>query len=105
MFLDSLSSKTVKSFSPLLWIVLPAWLLLWLVVNPPHDADLDIARLIDAAGVGGAIDAAFGSGMRPLMHVASKWVTIAAGSAAFIALIALYVSQRKNACPLQKPDF
>lgn len=84
-------------FSILLWILLPAWLLTWFIVNPPHGVDVDIARLIASAGLAEAIDSTLGAGGRPLLHVVSKWTTIVLSSTALAALIITMIRSRRNA--------
>lgn len=84
-------------FSILLWILLPAWLLTWFIVNPPHGVDVDIARLIASAGLAEAIDSTLGAGGRPLLHVVSKWTSIVLSSTALAALIVTMIRSRRNA--------
>lgn len=79
----------------LLWIILPAWILAWFVVNPPHGVDIDIARLIASADLASQIDTVLGSGGRPFLHVVSKWTTIVLASAALITLVPLLIWKKR----------
>ncbi len=90
------SGEHAVDFSILLWILLPAWLLTWFIINPPHGVDVDIARLIASAGLAEAIDSRLGAGSRPLLHVVSKWTSIGLSSAALAALIVTMIRSRRN---------
>ncbi len=84
---DSVRPISVRPLNLLICLFLPAWLLLWLVVFAPHALDLAVARAIDQAGLGPALDAAFGSWIRPFLHEVSKYTAIAAAALVLFRLI------------------
>ena len=45
-------SVSAKKYSPWIWIIVPAWLLVFLWLCPPHTLDVEISRLFFAPGEG-----------------------------------------------------
>ena len=84
---NSTRQVSARPLNLLLCIVLPAWLLLWLAVFPPHAVDLAVARAIDQAGIAAALDSSLGAWARPFLHEASKWTAIASAAVVVFVLV------------------